>query len=97
MRQKKQLCDQGEYKGFYSEFNRAIWKAHSRKLELPASELNKINISRQLELMGCDKEDMLSLESILNECEMSLYTPAYDTYNMQLLLRQSEGVMNKLV
>lgn len=93
----RQLFDQGDYKGFYRELNRAVWKALGRKLDLPASELNKLNISRQLELKGWDKEDVLSLESILNECEMSLYTPAYDTYNMQLLLRQAEGVMNRLV
>ncbi|HEY4208637.1 MAG TPA: BatD family protein [Puia sp.] len=92
----RQLFDQGDYKGFYRELNRAVWKALSRKLELPASELNKLNIVRELERKGWDKQDVLSLEDILNECEMNLYTPAYDTYNMQLLLRQADPVMNKL-
>jgi hypothetical protein len=92
----RQLFEQGDYKGFYRELNRAVWKALSKKLELPASELNKHNIARQLELKGWDKEHILSLESILNECEMNLYTPAYDTYNMQLLLRQAEPVINRL-
>ncbi|HVW60247.1 MAG TPA: BatD family protein [Puia sp.] len=92
----RQLFEQGDYKGFYRELNRAVWKALSKKLELPASELNKHNIALQLELKGWDKEHILSLESILNECEMNLYTPAYDTYNMQLLLRQAEPVMNRL-
>jgi len=92
----RQLFDQGDYKGFYRELNRAVWKALSKKLELPASELNKHNIARQLQLKGWDKEHILSLESIMNECEMNLYTPAYDTYNMQQLLRQAEPVMNRL-
>jgi len=92
----RQLFEQGDYKGFYRELNRAIWKALSRKLELPASELNKLNIARQLDTKGWDRQDILSLENILNECEMNLYTPAYDTYNMQMLLRQAEPVMNKL-
>jgi hypothetical protein len=92
----KQLFGQGDYKGFYRELNRSIWKALSKKMELPASELNKLNIARQLELKGWDKQDVLSLENILNECEMNLYTPAYDTYNMQLLLRQAESVIGKL-
>ena len=92
----RQLFEQGDYKGFYRELNRAVWKALSKKLELPASELDKHNIALQLELKGWDKEHILSLESILNECEMNLYTPAYDTYNMQLLLRQAEPVMNRL-
>ena len=92
----RQLFEQGDYKGFYRELNRAVWKALSRKLELPASELNKLNIARQLDIKGWDRQDILSLENILNECEMNLYTPAYDTYNMQMLLRQAEPVMNKL-
>lgn len=92
----RQLFEQGDYKGFYRELNRAIWKALSRKLELPASELNKLNIARQLDMKGWDRQDILSLENILNECEMNLYTPAYDAYNMQMLLRQAESVMSKL-
>jgi hypothetical protein len=92
----RQLFDQGDYKGFYRDINRVIWKALSKKLELPASELNKHNIARQLELRGWDKEHILSLENILNECEMNLYTPAYDRYNMQQLLRQAEPVVNRL-
>jgi len=92
----RQLFEQGDYKGFYRELNRAIWKALSRKMELPASELNKLNIARQLDAKGWDRQDILSLENILNECEMNLYTPAYDTYNMQMLLRQAEPVMSKL-
>ncbi|HVU56016.1 MAG TPA: BatD family protein [Puia sp.] len=92
----RQLFEQGDYKGFYRELNRAVWKALSQKLELPASELNKLNITRRLDALGWDRQDILSLEHILNECEMNLYTPAYDTYNMQMLLRQAEPVMNKL-
>lgn len=93
----RQLFGQGDYQGFYRELNRVIWKALSKKLELPASELNKFNIARQLELRGWDRDNILSLDSILNECEMNLYTPEYNTYNMQLLLRQAESVMDKLV
>jgi hypothetical protein len=93
----KQLFEQGDYKGFYREVNKAVWKAIIHKTDLPASELNKYNISRQLEAKGLDRTTILSLESILNECEMNLYTPAYDTYNMQQLLRQTETLFEKLV
>jgi hypothetical protein len=92
----RQLFDQGDYKGFYRELNRAVWKAISKKLDLPTSELNKYNITRQLEARGWDKQNILSLESVLNECEMNLYTPAYDAYNMQQLLRQAESVVHRL-
>jgi hypothetical protein len=92
----RQLFDNGDYKGFYREVNRAIWKALSKKLDLPASQLNKLNITLQLQARGWDAQNILSLENTLNECEMNLYTPAYDTYNMQQLLRQAESMLDKL-
>jgi hypothetical protein len=92
----RSFFDNGDYKAFYREINRAVWKAIGKKLELPSSELNKQNCVRQLQLRGWDAPSILSLENILNECEMSLYTPNYDTYNMQQLLRQAEMVLVRL-
>ncbi|HXB05478.1 MAG TPA: BatD family protein [Puia sp.] len=86
----------GDSKAFYREINRAVWKAVSRKLDLPASELNKSNSIRQLRLRGWDETSLLSLENILNECEMNLYTPAYDRYNMELLLGQTQRILDRL-
>ena len=92
----RQYFESGDSKGFYREINRAMWKAVGRKLELPASELNKSNSVRQLRLRGWDETNLLSLENILNECEMNLYTPAYDRFNMELLLRQTERILDRL-
>ncbi len=92
----RQLFDEGDYKGFYREVNRAVWKAISKKLDLPASELNKQNALRHLKLRGWDEPALLSLENILNECEMNLYTPAYDRYNAQQLLQQAEWMLDRL-
>jgi hypothetical protein len=92
----RQLFDNGDYKGFYGEVNRSVWKAISKKLDLPSSELNKQNCVRQLQLRGWDAPSIVSLENILTECEMNLYTPAYDTYNMQQLLRQAEWMLDRL-
>jgi len=96
LQEAKQLFEKSDYKGFYREVNRALWKALTKKLELPASELNKNNIARRLEARGWDTNTTLLLENILNECEMNLYTPAYDAYNMQQLLRQAESMLEKL-
>jgi len=92
----RSFFDNGDYKAFYREINRAVWKAIGKKLELPSSELNKQNCVRLLQLRGWDAPSILSLENILNECEMSLYTPNYDTYNMQQLLRQADQVMARM-
>jgi hypothetical protein len=92
----RQLFENGDSKGFYREVNRAVWKAMARKLDLPASQLNKHNSLHQLESRGWDSTSLLTLDSLLNECEMNLYTPEYDRWNMQQLLRQAESVLEKL-
>jgi hypothetical protein len=89
--------EKGDYPGFYRELNRTVWKAVADKLDLPASELNKYNVVRRLEAKGWDASTALSLEHLLNECEMNLYTPAYDTYNMQQLLSQAETLLGILI
>jgi predicted component of type VI protein secretion system len=93
----KQRLENGDYPGFYRELNRTVWKAVAGKLDLPASELNKYNIMKSLEAKGWDATTTLSLEHLLNECEMNLYTPDYDTYNMQQLLGQAESLLGILV
>jgi hypothetical protein len=93
----KQLLANHDYKGFYRELNRSVWKAVSEKLNIPASELNKNNIAKQLQARGWDVDSTRSLGNLLNECEMNLYTPAYDPYNMQQLLRQAETLFRILV
>lgn len=97
LQEAKQLFENSDYKGFYRELNRAVWKAVTDKLDLPASELNKSNIAKQLQARGWDADTTRSLENILNECEMNLYMPAYDTYNMQQLLRQAETLFRVLI
>ncbi|HWB91880.1 MAG TPA: BatD family protein [Puia sp.] len=92
----KQFFENEDSKGFYREVNRAIWKAMGRKLDLPASELNKSNSLHQLQLRGWNDTALMTLENLLNECEMNLYTPAYDRWNMQQLLRQAEWVLDRL-
>ena len=74
----RQSLEEGDSNRFYREVNRAVWKAIQKKLSLPASELNKQNCIRLLQMRGWDETAIISLENILNECEMNLYTPAYD-------------------
>ncbi len=92
----REYLNNGDYKAFYREVNRALWRSIGRKIDMPSSELNKHNVVAQLELRGWDAPSIMSLENLLNECEMNLYTPAYDAENMQQLLRQAEWVLDRL-
>jgi len=97
LQEARQLLEAGDYRGFYAELNRALWNAVAGKLNLPASELNKYNISLQLQARGWQHETTTLLKDILNECEMKLYTPDYNTENMQSLLQQAESLLKQFV
>jgi hypothetical protein len=86
----------GDYGKFYGSVNRAIWKTVSDKLQLPASELNKLNISTGLRARGWTDDEIIQLKNILNECEMKLYTPAYNTLDVERLLGEAESVTHRL-
>jgi hypothetical protein len=86
----------GDYGKFYGSVNRAIWKGVSDKLQLPASELNKLNIASGLRARGWTDDEIIQLKNILNECELKLYTPAYNTLDVERLLGEAESVTHRL-
>jgi hypothetical protein len=92
----RQMLASGEYKAFYAELSRVLWKALSERLELPYSAMNKTRILELLRQKGLDEANRERLTRILRECEMSLYTPSYDTQDMQALLAQTEALLRNL-
>jgi hypothetical protein len=96
LNESRQLMQAGDFSKFYASVNRAIWKSVSDKLQLPASELNKLNIATGLRSIGWSDEDIIQLKNVLNECEMKLYTPEYNTSDMQRVLSAAEAITSKL-
>jgi hypothetical protein len=96
LNESRQLMQAGDFSKFYTSVNRAIWKSVSDKLQLPASELNKLNIATGLRSGGWSDEDIIQLKNVLNECEMKLYTPEYNTSDMQRILSAAESITSKL-
>jgi len=92
----RKLMQAGDFSKFYASINRVIWKAVSDKLQLPASELNKLNIASGLRTRGWNDEDIIQLKNVLNECEMKLYTPEYNTSDMQRVLLAAEKILLSL-
>jgi hypothetical protein len=81
---------------FYREINNAIWQKLSSILNIPSSELNKFNAVSRLRAKGADMEMILRLESVLNECEIALYTPVHAVTDMQQILLKTESVIQAL-
>jgi hypothetical protein len=92
----RELMLSGDYGKFYSSVNRAVWKGVSDKLQLPASELNKLNIASGLRVNGWSDEEIIQLKNVLNECEMKLYTPEFSTSDMERLLSSAGVILDRL-
>ena len=97
LKESKELLVTGDFGSFYASVNRAIWKSVSDKLQLPGSELNKFNISAGLKSKGWNEEEILQLKNLLNECEMKLYTPEYNSSDVAKTLVEAEMVAGRLV
>jgi hypothetical protein len=92
----RDLMASGDFTNFYTSINRAIWKAVSDKLQLHPSELNKLNIASGLRTRGWSDEEIIQLNSVLNECEMKLYTPEFNTTDMHRILNSADDIMSRL-
>jgi len=89
----RRMLEHNDHRGFYTELNRSLWEALAAKFRLPASELNKYNISVQLRAKGWDDENIVRLRDILNRCEMNLYTPDYNAMDTEHTLHNAEQVI----
>ena len=96
LKESKEFMRAGNFGKFYGSVNRAIWKSVSDKLQLPASELNKLNIAGGLRNKGWNDEEIIKLKNVLNECEIKLYTPEYSTSDMQRLMATAQEITERL-
>ena len=81
---------------FYSEILKALWGYLSDKLSIPVSELNKENISTELQSFGADENTITDLLSILDKCEFAQYAPELSGNNMSEVYDEVSEIMNKL-
>jgi hypothetical protein len=96
LQESRNLMMAGDFGKFYTSVNRTIWKSVSDKLQLPSSELNKLNIASGLRLKGWSDEEIIQLKNVLNECEMKLYTPEFSTTDMTRVLASAEEITDRL-
>jgi len=96
LRESRELMASGDFSRFYASVNRAIWKSVSDKLQLPASDLNKLNIASGLRTQDWTDDEIIRLKTVLNECELKLYTPEYSASDMQRMLDSAAEICSRL-
>lgn len=60
---------------FHEELLKAMWGYLGDKLNIPVSQLNRDNISQELESYGTGQEVKEKITTVLDDCEMARYTP----------------------
>lgn len=70
---------------FYAEISKALWGYLSDKLGIPASQLVRENIAKELADYGVDQGGIDNVITILDECEMARFTPMHSDTDMSQL------------
>ena len=83
-------------KHFYTALNEGLKKYLSKKLSITAEELNKKNITGQLDKKGISNETALQLYTLIDEIEFQLYTPFTENEKMKEIYERANDVIQLL-
>ena len=81
---------------FYDEVLKALWGYVGDKLNLPAAELNKENVSEKLQAKGTDVSVVQQLVETMNDCEFARYAPGDPSQTMDKIYVAATEVINKM-
>ena len=79
LKRAKRYMNKGQKELFYEEMLTALWGYYSDKLSIPVSELNRDNISKNLDGYGLSQEAIGRVINILDECEFSRYAQSAES------------------
>jgi len=74
LKEAKKYLDSNQKTLYYNEMTRSIWQYISLKLNINTAELNRENITEQLINKGISKTTISDFITLLDDCEMGLYT-----------------------
>ena len=90
------LLKAGKPAEFYEEVLKALWGYVGDKLNLPAAELNKENVSEKLQAKGADEGLVRRLVEVMNDCEFARYAPGDPSQTMDKIYAAATEVINKM-
>ncbi|MCM1518426.1 MAG: BatD family protein [Pseudoflavonifractor sp.] len=92
----RKFMDSHQSDKFYEEMLRATWGYLSDKLDIPASQLSRENISSVLESYGAPAQLTDKFISVLDDCEMSRYTPMGSDEDMSVIYTRASEAMDSM-
>lgn len=79
LKRAKKFMQKNQKDAFYEEMLAALWGYYSDKLTIPVSELNRDNITKELENYGLAEDAIGRIINILDECEFSRYAQSAES------------------
>ena len=83
-------------KEFYEEIVNALWGYLSDKLSMPTSQLFRDNIANELLKYGATESICNDVISVLNECDMALYSPQLSENAISDLFSKTELIIDQI-
>lgn len=96
LRQAKKYADEKDDDKFIEEMLRALWGYLSDKLGIPASQLNRDNISAELQQASAPEDVISKVISALDDCEMARYTPLSARESSESIYAKATDAINSL-
>ena len=96
LKQAKAYMSGNDSSKFYAEVLKALWGYLSDKLSIPVSELNKENITSELEKYGADEDVVKDVMNVLDKCEFAQYAPELEGNDMGEVYDEASEIMDKL-
>lgn len=96
LKEAKRALQEGRSEQFYAAISKDIWASLSERLNIASTDMNKSNAVLQLKSKGADNAMIDEINTILQECEVALYTPGHTEANMQQTLVKAESVISYL-
>ena len=96
LRRAKVYMDHNEKEKFYAEILNALWGYISDRLVIPIADLTRNNVSEKLSLRGMTQENIDHIIDILDECEMTRYTPDASVHTPEQIYNNTLNAMNTL-
>jgi hypothetical protein len=81
---------------FYTQLNLGLKNYLSKKMAIPAEELNRKNIVEHLDAKGVSNETAVQLQKLLDDIEWQLYTPFVNNEMMQELYNHTADMIQLL-
>lgn len=92
----EQYMQMGDGRSFYLALNEALKNYLSKKLSILPEELNKKNITEQVDKKGISNETAIQLYALIEDIEFQLYTPFVENEKMKTDYERANDVVQLL-